>query len=192
MKYLFILILAFKASFSFGQNSSQGKDSIQPPIYDTTNIDIQSTNSFYFCSKLYAIPRICDDKDQSKCCSFSAHITNWNKGRLDGQISCYNGTSLSWQSFDTEEIARQNFEGYPSQMKKQMKKFKQEEVKFFVCDNEVKAYRQSFTTLQGYDFTEIIFYGAINGQNILGHLSLHNKEKSSSELTQLFQQILRF
>ena len=191
MKYLFVLILAFKASFSFGQNL-QDKNSIQPPIYDTTNIDIQSTNSFYFCSKLYAIPRICDNKNQSKCCSFSAHITKWNKGRLDGQISCYDGTSLSWQSFDTEEIARQNFEGYPSQMKKQMKEFKQEEIKFFVCDKEVKAYRQSYTTLQGYDFSEVIFYGTINGQSILGHLLLPKKEKTSSMLSQLFQQLVRF
>ena len=191
MKYLFILILAFKASFSFGQNS-QGKDSIQPPIYDTTNIDIQSTNSFYFCSKLYEIPRICDDKDQSKCCSFSAHITKWNKGRLDGQISCYNGTSLSWSSFDTEEIARQNFESYPGQMKKQMKKFKQEEVKFFVCDKEVKAYRQTCTTQQDYNFVQYIFYGIINGESIIGHLSVNNKVNSSKDLSPLFQQLIKF
>lgn len=191
MKQLFFFLFSISVTTSFGQNS-QTSDSIQPPIYDTTNIDIQSTNSFYFGSKLYAIPRICDNKDQSKCCSFTAHITKWNKGRLDGQISCYNGTSLSWSSFDTQEIARQNFEGYPKQMKKQMKKYKQEEVKFFVCDKEVKAYKQSYTTLQGNDFTDIVFYGTINGQSIIGHLSLNNKEKSSSELTPLFQQLVKF
>ena len=191
MKQLFFFFFSISVTTSFGQNS-QTSDSIQPPIYDTTNIDIQSTNSFYFCSKLYAIPRICDKKDQSNCCSFSAHITKWNKGRLDGQISCYNGTSLSWSSFDTEEIARQNFEGYPKQMKKQMKKYKQEEVQFFVCDKEVKAYRQSYTTLQGYDFTDIVFYGTLNGQSIIGHLTLNHKEKSSSELTPLFQQLVKF
>ena len=191
MKHFIILILAFKTTFSFGQNS-KGKDSIQPPIYDTTNIDIQSTNSFYFCSKLYAIPRICDNKDQSKCCSFSAHISKWNKGQLDGQISCYDGTTLSWLNFDTEEIAKQNFEGFPSQMKKQMAKFKKEEIKFFLCDKKIPAYRLSYITLQGYAFTELIFYGTINGQSILGHLSLHKNEKTSNDLTKLFQQLVRF
>ena len=73
-----------------------------------------------------------------------------------------------------------------------MKEFKQEEIKFFVCDKEVKAYRQSYTTLQGYDFSEVIFYGTINGQSILGHLLLPKKEKTSSMLSQLFQQVVRF
>lgn len=191
MKHLLMLLLTFKTCILVGQNTI-GKDSAGIPVYDTTSIDIKSTNSFYFCSKLYTIPRNCDGKNQSNCCSFTAQITKWNKGPLDGQISCYNGTTLHWSTFDTEEMAKKNFESLPDQMKKQMKKYNKEEVVFFVCDQEVKAYRQSYTTLQGYDFVEYIFYGTINGHSILGHLSLNNKEKTSTELTPFFQQLVRF
>ena len=191
MKFFFILMLTLKAAFSFGQNP-KNTDSIQSPIYDTTSIEIKSTNSFYFCSKLYAIPRNCDTQDQSNCCSFSANISKSQKGLSNEQISCYDGTSFHWDIFDTYELAKQNFESLPTQWKKQMKKFNQEEIKFFVCGKEVPAYRLTCTTLQGHDFTKIIFCATINGENILGELSLHNKAKSSKELSQLFQQLVRF
>jgi hypothetical protein len=191
MKHLFILLLTFNATLLLGQ-TSQKKDFIPPPNYDTTNIDIKSINSFYFCKKLFAIPRNCDNKDQSSCSSFSAQIKKLDKDINNGQISCYDGTSLSWMSFDTEEIARQNFESYPGQIKKQMKKFKQEKINLFVCDKEVSTYRLTYTTLQGYDFTQLVFYGTINGEIIFGQLNLRNKVKSSLELSELFQQLIRF
>lgn len=194
LKYLFILILAFNWSLSLGQ-MSQSKDSILPPIYDTTSLEIKSTNSFYFLSKLYAIPRNCDNKYELDCCTFSAYISKLDNGSFESQLSCSNGTTLIWSIFDTEEIAKQNLEtslNSRSQIKKQFKKFKQEEVDFFVFDNKVKAYRQSYTTQGGYYYIEYKFYGTVNRQNIFGRLVSLNKAKSSKELSQLFQQLVRF
>jgi hypothetical protein len=191
MNRLFILSFILKSTFLFAQDS-QPTNSIKPPVYDTINIDIKSTNSFYFCSILYPIPRICDIKDQSNCCSYSAQIKKAEKGLYNGQISCYDGTSLYWLYFDTEETAKKYFENIPNQMKTQMKKLTQEEVKFFLCDKEIPAYRLTSKTLQGYIFTQIIFYGTLNGQSVFGHLSLKKNEKSSTDLTPLFRQLVRF
>jgi hypothetical protein len=194
LKYLFILILAFNWTFSLGQKS-QSTDSIRPPIYDTTSLEIKSTNSFYFLSKLFAIPRNCDNKTELDCCIFSAYISKLDNGRFQSQLSCSNGTTLIWTIYDTEEMAKQNLENSlnsRSQIKKEFKKFKQEEVDFFVFDNKVKAYRQSFTTQNGYQYFEYKFYGTINGQSIFGSLMLLNQNKSSKELSQLFQQLVRF
>lgn len=191
MKYLFICFLIFKATFSVGQ-VSQEKDSIEQPVYDTINIEIKSINSFYFCSKLYAIPRNCENKDQSKCCSYTTNISKLDKVHSNGQISCYDGTHLSWSRFVNEETAKVNFEGLPAQMKQQMKYYKQDFIKFFVCDKEVRAYRQTCTTQQDYHFVEYIFYGTINGESILGRLSVKDKVNSSKELSPLFQQLVNF
>jgi len=190
MKSLLGLILLLQTAILFGQNPT-GSDTIELPVYDTTSIEIRSTNSFYFCSKLYKIPRDCDSNDQSNCCSFNAQIHKALPGLMSGQISCYDGTSLFWTYFDNVSDAKQSFEGYPGQIKKQMKTFKQEDIKLFVCNTEVVATKLSYTTLQGYKLSEIRFYGTINGQTIHGHLSLQQK-KSSEELTPFFRQLVRF
>lgn len=190
MKPIVILIFIFQSSFSFGQNL-QNKDTIQPPIYDTTGIDIRSTNSFYFCSKLYAIPRICKDQNQYNCCSFRGHISKWFNKQIDGEISCYNGTTFSWMIYETEEMAKEIIENNQSQFKRQMKKYSKEEIKLFICDKEVKAYKINCTTNEDHSFSEIVFFGAINSYFINGSLTLHN-EKTSKELPQLFQQLVRF
>jgi hypothetical protein len=191
MKHLFICLLIFKSTFSFGQ-VSQEKDSIEQPVYDTMNVEIKSINSFYFCSKLYKIPRNCNNNDQSKCCSYTTRISKFEKVHSNGQISCYDGTSLSWSKFDDEETAKENFEGLPTQMKQQMKYYKQDFIQFFVFDKEVKAYRQTCTTQQDYNFVVYIFYGTINGESILGRLSVKDNVTSSKELSPLFQQLVKF
>lgn len=194
MKYFFILISAFSWTFSLGQ-TSENSDMISPPIYDTTSLEIRSKNSFYFLSKLFAIPKNCDNKHESDCCTFSAYISKLDKGRFQSQLSCSNGTTLIWTMYDSEEMAKQSFETSLSsriQMKKEFKKFKQEEVDFFVFNNKVKAYRQDFTTKDGHAYFEYKFYGTVNGQNFSGSLMLLNKRKSSKELNQLFQQLVKF
>jgi len=191
MKLLIILTFILGATFSFGQNI-QKKDSIQPPKYDTTNITLKSTNSFYFGNKLYRIPRNCVDKDQLNCCSFRTIIDEPGNEITNGSFNCDNGTFLSWFVYNNEEIAKRDFESNPDNMKRQMKKYKQEDVLFLVYDKKVKAFKQTYTTFQDHTFEEYVFYGPINGKMISGKLRISHKEKSSSELSPFFQQLFRF
>jgi len=178
MKHLFSCLVALIPSLSFAQQKID-KNIIEEPKYDTTSIEIKSTNSFYFCSKLYKIPRDCDKEDQSNCCSFSSQVLLDYKSFSTGLFSCYNGTSLSWNYFETEDQAKNSFDGYPPQIKKQMKEFKQEKIKLFICGQEAIAYK-------------LITYGTINGQHVFVHIHSQKDLKSSNEMQPVFQQILKF
>lgn len=191
MRLLLCLTVGFIPAFLLSQQTHD-KDLIEEPKYDTTSIDIKSTNSFYFCSKLYKIPRDCDKKDQSNCCSYSGQIFQNQKVPISGQIACYNGTSLNWTQFETIDQARSSSEGYPPQIKKQMKKFTLSTIKFFVCQQEVQAYKISYTTFQGHKGYEIISYATINGQHIMLHLHSMKELNSSNDLSPIFQQIVQF
>ena len=191
MKHLFYCLVALIPAFSFAQHKID-TNIIEEPRYDTTSIDIKSTNSFYFCSKLYKIPRDCDKEDQSNCCSFSSQVLLGYKSFSTGLFSCYNGTSLSWNYFETEAQAKNSFNGYTPQIKKQMKEFKQEKIKLFICGQEAIAYKLNSTTHQGHKFTEIVTYGTINGQHVFVHIHTQKDFKSSTEMQPVFQQILKF
>src|SRR6187401_3066562 len=191
MKHLFYSLVALIPAFSFAQQKID-TNIIEEPRYDTTSIEIKSTNSFYFCSKLYKIPRDCEKEDQSNCCSFSSQVFPGYKTLSTGHLGCYNDTSLSWNYFETEDKAKNSFDGYPPQIKKQMKEFKQEKIKLFICDQEAIAYKLNSTTHQGYKFTEIVTYGTINGQHVFVHIHTQKDFKSSTEMQPVFQQIVQF
>lgn len=191
MKHLFYCLVALIPAYTFAQQKID-TNLIEEPKYDTTSIEIQSTNSFYFCSKLYRIPRDCDKEDQSNCCSFSSQVFLGHKSLSTGQFSCYNGTSLSWTYFESEDQAKSGFEGYSPQIKKQMKEFKQEKIKLFICGQETNAYKLNYTTFQGYKGHEIIAYVTINGQHAYVHLHSQKDLKSSKEMQPVFQQIIKF
>ena len=191
MRLLFCLTVGFIPAFLISQQTAD-KDLIEEPKYDTTSIDIKSTNSFYFCSKLYKIPRDCDKKDQSDCCSYSAQIFPNLKVPMSGQLSCYNGTSLSWTQFETFDQARSSCEGYPPQIKEQMKMFASSTIKFFICQQEVQAYKISYTTFKGHKGYQIISYATINGQHIMLQLHSMKELNSSNDLSSIFQQIVHF
>lgn len=191
MKHIFTLLIVF-ASVSLTSQEVNVTDSIPIPIYDTTSIDITSTNSFYFCNKLYTIPRDCNSSNQSNCCSYKSQITKFSKERQNGQISCYSGTSLHWYTNKTELDSKQNFDGYHPQIKQQMKKFKKEDIKLNVCGVLVSAYKLTYITHQNFENVEIVFYGTINEQNIVGHIHTSTNVKSSIDLPTLFQQLIMF
>lgn len=191
MRFFITVSLILNVFALYGQ-STNDVDSLQPPTYDTTNIDIVSKNSFYFCKKLYTIPRICDNKDQSNCCSFNAQI-NKREGKFFGaQIGCNDGTTLHWTQFEKVELAKQYFESLPGQIKTQMKRFKQERVKFYVLNTELPAYKLTCTTDRGYSFVDFIFYGELNGEIIFGRFTPGKGIKSSNALSQFYQQFVRF
>ena len=191
MKHLFYCLVTLAPAFLFAQQKVD-TSIVEEPRYDTTSIEIESTNSFYFCSRLYKIPRDCDKEDQSNCCSFSSQVLLGYKSFSTGQFSCYNGTSLSWNYFETEAQAKNSFDGYTLQIKKQMKEFKQEKIKLFICGQEAIAYKLNSTTHQGHKFTEIVAYVTINGQHASVHLHSQKELKSSKEMQPVFQQIIQF
>ena len=191
MKHLFYCLVALIPAFSSAQQTMD-TNIIEEPRYDTTSIEIQSTNSFYFCSRLYKIPRDCDKEDQSNCCSFSSQVFLSYKSLSTGQLSCYNGTGLSWTYFETEDQVKNSFDWYPPQIKKQMKEFKQEKIKLFICDQQAIAYKLNYTTIQGYKVHEIIAYINMNGQYVFVHLHSQKDLKSSKEMQPVFQQIIQF
>lgn len=193
MKYS-LLILLFVISMAAKSQSNSGSSSIPLPQYDTLSIDIKSTNSFYFAKKLYSIPRQCEDtiQVQSNCCSYDAQITKWSAHPQSAQISCYDGSSLRWTLFDTEQKARDFYESYPDQIRKQMKSFTQADIRLQVCNNAVTAKRMSYTTHDGYSVHELIFHGTINGEVMVGHVCFLNNVRSSKELTPFFQQFIQF
>lgn len=191
MKYLFYCLVMLIPTLSFAQQKVD-TNIIEEPKYDTTSMEIESTNSFYFCSKLYKIPRDCDKEDQTNCCSFSSQVFLGYKSLSTGQLGCYNGTSLSWTYFETEDQVKNSFTGYTPQIKKQMKEFKQEKIKLFICDQESIAYKLNCTTHDGHKLNEIIAYATINGQHVFVHLHSQKDLKSSKEMQPVFQQIIRF
>jgi hypothetical protein len=191
MKHLFYFLVALIPTFSFAQQKID-TNIIEEPSYDTTSIEIKSTNSFYFCLKLYKIPRDCDKGDQSNCCSFSSQVFPGYKALSTGQLGCYNGTSLSWTYFETEDQAKSGFDGYPPQIKKQMKEFKQEKIKLFICGQEAMAYKLNYTTFDGHKAQEIFSYVNMNDQFVVVHLHSQKDLKSSKEMQPVFQQILKF
>ena len=191
MRNLLFCLLALIPAHTFAQQSID-TNRIEEPKYDTTSIDIRSINSFYFCSRLYRIPRDCDKTDQANCCSFSSQVHLVGGNLVSGQLGCNNGTSLFWTYFDSENQAKSSFEGYSPQIKKQMKKFSQTEIKLFVCDQEARGYKLNYTTHQGHNGHQIIAYATINGQHVWVHLHSQKELKSSSEMQPVFQQIISF
>jgi hypothetical protein len=165
---------------------------IEEPRYDTTYIDISSTNSFSFCSKLYEIPRDCGKRNESNCCSFSSQVRLGEKLPNSGQLGCYDGATLMWTYCESEHDAKSVFEGHSPQIKRQMKKFSQTKIKLFICDQEADAYRLNYTTQDGIKLNEIISYARINGQSVFIHLLSDNELKSSKEIQPIFRQILHF
>ena len=191
MKHLLYCFVALIPAYSFAQQSID-TNLIGEPKYDTTSIEIKSTNSFYFCSRLYKIPRDCDKRDQSNCCSFSSQIHMGERSIVSGQLGCYNGTSLFWTNFNSEDIAKSSFEGYPPQIKNQMKNYEQIEIKLFICNQEARAYKLNYKTHQGFNGHEIIAYVNINGQHVFVKLHSQKELRSSSEIQPIFQQIISF
>jgi hypothetical protein len=115
-----------------------------------------------------------------------------NKDFSNGSIACYDGIALHWQLFESLESAKQNFDGYPIQIKKQMKTFKQEAIKLKVCGIEVPAYKLKVTSLQGYSSTQLVFWGTINDEIIFGQIQIKNNIDRSTDLTDFFQQLIEF
>ena len=189
MRCLILISLSLMSFISFAQ---QRTDTVGIHTNDTTDIttEIRSSNYFYFCSKVYKILRDCDGQDQSNCCYYTAHIFKGELTPRSGQFGCYNGTSLFWNYFDSEEIAKFNLDNTASQRERQMKKFNKTEVTCFLGNQKVNGYRMNFETMEGIKGYSINAYGIINGQSVLVELR-SQKEINSDDDIKPFAEIFR-
>ena len=191
MREIFCLVSILIPTFLFAQQAID-TSSIEEPKYDTTSIEIRSKNSFYFCSKLYKIVRDCDKKSPSNCCNFYAQIHLREESPRSGELACDEGTSLYWTYHKTEGEAKSTFNNYPTQIKRQMKKFEQDRIKLSISNQEAIAYKISFTSPQGFKGYEIIGYTTVNGQPVLVRFMSDKEPTSSTKIPPVFQQILQF
>ena len=197
MKNLLTFLFLLNVSFSYAQSLIK-EDSIPEPIYDTTTalqIKITSKNSFYFCSNKFRVPKdtLIDGITWTGYYSSTIFKTKLRDGLISDGFVSLGHISLSWKYYETSEDAKRQFENYPVQMKRQMKKIKMDKLKLLVCNQEVEAikiYRRSY---DGSYSNEIIFHGIINGKNVFGNLSRYKNElKTSEQIPTLFKQIMKF
>jgi hypothetical protein len=146
---------------------------------------IKSIDSFTFCNVSYKISRDCDRRNQSNCCS--ANLNPYNL-----QLGCYNGTSLFWSYFETEGMARQNFESIPAQWMLQSKKMSTENVTCILVDKKVQANKIEYITKENHKFYCIMTYGVVNDQPVLVQRMSSKEIKNNKDIQQLFQQIIKF
>jgi len=179
-------------SLHFSKPLSTDTNSIEQPKYDTTYIEIRSTNSFSFCSRLFKIPRDCNKKNESNCCSFSSEVHLHQKLPLAGQLGCYDGTSLFWTYYESEYEAKGTFEGYSPQLRRQMKKFKENKIKLFICNQETVGFQFTYTTVEGFTGHTIVAYANVNGQPVFIRVDSPKELKSSTQMRPVFQEILQF
>ena len=191
MRYLMFLILMPMTVEIYGQHTS-GSDSIHTATYDTTSIDIRRIDYFVFCRKTYKIPRNCEGKDQSNCCSFSSQIKKGEEKITRGHLGCNNGTSLFWTYYDSENESVREFESLLDQLEKQTKEFKKYKISLILRGQKVEGYKIIYKSSNGYVNNEIIAYGKINGQNGSIELSSQNELKSNEDIQPLIQEIVRF
>ena len=181
MRQFLIIIFFFFSIISLAQNPYIA-DSLK--FYGISNKSITSIDSFTFCFIKYKVPRDCDSKNQSNCCS-----ANLNPHLL--QLGCYDGTALFWDYFVSEQIARDNFESLPVQWEKQMKKLDKIPITCYLINKEVKGYKVSYETHQGHKGHYILTYGVVNGQAVLLQLSSSKELKSNKNIQPVIRQIVR-
>ena len=179
MRKIFFLLFVFCAATSSAQNSNDN------PVPDfILNKVIKSTDSFTFCNVSYKISRDCNKKDQSDCCS--ADLNPYNL-----QLSCYNGTTLTWSYYNTEFITRQNFESISAQWIQQSKKLSSENITCVLVNQKVPANKIMYETKEGHKFYCIITHGVINGKPVLVQLLSTKELKKNKDIQPVFQQIIK-
>ena len=190
MRYLFTTCLVFVSVICFGQLPDVG-DSLKHGAYDTLSIEIQSKIVFQFCSETYTIPRDCDGDYPPNCCSYSTSLYKGENRSRHGNVSCYNGSSLSWTYFQTPDIAKQNVENFLPQVEKQMKKFISTPIKIFVMNKETNGYLVETETLQGFVGYILITHGTYNGFNFSIQYRSIKKINSTEDLQPVVRQIMK-
>ncbi len=190
MKQLFLILITFNAAIVCAQQTKQ-PEQLKPPVYDTVSIQLTSRNSFLFCDKVYPIESGCCTTSDISYCHFDTQKNSVDYGYQTGHLKGHDGTSFSFNTQSTKQD-KSGFDDYERNKKTQTKKYSFVKMKVTILGQEVAAYRTNFTSKQGYDFEEIVFFAEINGKYTMCTLMLNNKEKTSTELLPMFQQIISF
>ncbi len=172
------LLCIFFTSAVFAQVGQP--DSLLP--YTVTLEQEVRTDSFVFVGKSYALPRKCNRKNQSNCCSYRSN---------PDQVGCYDGTTMSWSYIPNEEIAKMNVESLVAQSEKQMKKFIATQRTFYVMGKEVTGYQISYETMEGTLGNRIITSGVVDGQAVLIDMLSAIPLKKNKDIQSVFRQIIR-
>jgi hypothetical protein len=178
MRHFFTAIFILFFSTAFGQVAK-----IDSSFAFTTNsMQVSRIDSFVFASRTYAIPRDCDKKDQSNCCSYLSN---------PGQVGCNNGTSLGWYFMPTLNIAKENVESIASQWEKQMKTFSKKKIICYLLDKEVEGFNISYSTKDGNKGSLIITSGVVDGKAVVLELGSQKELKKNNDIQPVFRQILK-
>lgn len=172
------LSIFFVLLFSAVVGQKTKSDSI---INKTINTgQIKRTDSFVFASRTFPIPRDCNKKDESNCCSYWSNPDN---------VSCGNGTGMSWDFFPTEEIAKQNADNWAS--KKDRKSVHKKEITCYLLGKEVKGWQTNVVTQNGLAFSAMYIWGTVDGRAVLIILSSQKELKRNKDIPQVYKQIVR-
>jgi hypothetical protein len=150
-------------------------------LVKSANTDqIKRTDSFVFVSRTFPIPRDCNNKDESNCCAY------WSN---PDQVSCGNGTGMTWDFFPTEEIAKQNADNWAS--KRDRKSVHKKEITCYVLGKEVKGWQTNVVNRDGLAFTAMYIWATVDGRAVLITLSSQKELKQNKDIPQVYKQILR-
>lgn len=169
------LCLTFTAAFSQEANSN----ALLPD--STISKQITRKDSFVFAGKTYAIPRDCEGKDQSNCCSYVSK---------PDQLGCDNGTGLSWDYMQNLKVAAWNVESFASQMQQQQKTFKKEPITCYLLGKKVSGYAISCETKENHKWYAIVVSGEVDGRAMMVELRSTKKIKHNGQIQPVFRQIL--
>ena len=195
MRKMSIVILLLCSNILFAQNSMKNEN-IDKPVYDTSYVDYElvSRNSFYFCNKLYKIPRGCMDSITYPCCDFRCHTNNRDRAINFGVLNCYGNSAISWYYFDSFQNAIGNFGSSFTQREKQVKKLLKTPLNLLIDGQKVQAFKLEITDYQNATLQEIQFCGVVNGQALTGSINgfQNIKLNSSKNFSPFFQTIFQF
>lgn len=177
--------------FCFGQASKMG-DNLTSRVYDTTRIEISSKVYFPFCANIYTIPREnCEGNYPSNCCSYSTSVQKNNKISDWGYVSCYDGSSFSWNYNTSLKNLKYSFEDIPKQLESQYKTFTKKLIKCFIYNTEAEAYLLEGENFNGHKDYRLTTYGSYNGFSFSLEYRSLKKISSSEDIQPVFRQILR-
>ncbi len=187
----FCIILYASCTGHRGQASFKG-DSLSSRVYDTTSIEISSKVYFPFCGTVYDLPREnCNGNLPPNCCAYSTSLQKGQKTASWGYVTCYNGSSFTWQYNSSMESVRNSFEDIPRQIKNQQKSFSQKKIKVLIYGIETDAYLIEQETFKDDTSYLLTTYGSHNGFYFYLEYHSMNKIVSSEDIQPVFRQILQ-
>ncbi len=169
------------------------QQALPAPRYDTSQIEVRSYNSFWFCSRLFPITDVCDSSNSFRNCSYYTNrLSPYHNIKNSGQLVCSGNISFAWFEAESEEKAKQDFEWRSEAQNQKQKSYREENIDFYILDKKAPAYKQHTTSQSNLSSVTIHFYATINGHHIYGMINMLKDIKTSRDLPADLQQLIRF